>query len=210
VYLYSQDSGGASYPKMNFLPIDSTTLLAIFSGLFTAILVAFTVIHWGTSREYTKVTEKLTAVAKQLEAASLVAGQDTASLTEATRTLASSAEALTRSFHTLSRMEVRPRLEYVQVQKDLKLAGIEFELRNVGKGAARALTLKPSSSKGIQLGISRLSGGSSPESGSIGVGETQSYLLTGVKQSDRIELRVEFKDELDGQCPECTFYPDTS
>jgi hypothetical protein len=186
--------------------IDSTTLLAILSGLFTLILIVFAILQMRSSREVAKASEKLASAINVLQTASLVLGQNATSLTEATRTFSSAVSSLSVGTQTLAKIESEPRMEYVQKKKDLKLGGIEFDLVNKGKGTAYAVKVTPTSGRGVQLGLSFLD----IRKSDIVVGESRSYLLTSVKEGDLISLKVEFKDRFGESCAPQIFHADTS
>ena len=123
---------------MTIFGIDSTTaallVSAVFSGLFTAILIVFSVQQRRSSKELAAAAEKSTSAVNQLQTTNLIVGQNATSLTEATKTFNSSVQALTTATHSLAKIEVEPRFEYTMKKKDLSLGGIEFELVNKGKG----------------------------------------------------------------------------
>lgn len=189
---------------MSFLNLDSTTLLAIFSGALVLVLVAFAAIEIALSRSVAKSGDRLAKAIAQLQKTSLVIDEHTSSLTEATRVFSSSVQSLSLGTQALARIESEPKLEYVQRKKDLKLGGIEFDLTNNGKGTAHSVKVTPQSAKGVRLGVSFLN----IQRSEIAVGEARRYLLTSVKQGDLISLTVEYKDDIGGACTPQTFVVD--
>jgi|GEM_PF-3708166 hypothetical protein len=185
--------------------IDYTTILTLFSILLTVILVVFVILQIRWSREVSKASEKLASAIEQLQETNKAVGQNTSSLTDATRSFTSAAASLSIGTQTLARIESEPRLEYVQLKKDLSLGGIEFELINKGKGTAHAVRILPLSAKGVKLGVSFLG----VQRTDISVGEARRYLLTSVKQGDLVSLNVECKDTFGGSCTPHTFTVDT-
>lgn len=186
--------------------IDTDTLFAIFSGLFTLILAVFAVFQIRSSKQLAMATEKVASAMSKLDATTNIVGEHAKALTTSTTTFVSAIQSLSLDTEALVKIESEPRLEYIQKQKDLKLGGVEFELVNKGKGAAHSVKVTPVSAKGIRIGVSLLN----IQRTDITVGEARSYLLTSVKQGDLISLTVEYKDSFGRTCVPQTFGVDTS
>jgi len=191
---------------MSFFGLDSNDLLTIFSACFTVVLVVFAVFQIRLSRELSVASAKLASATGQLQTTTLVVDEHTKSLTEATQTFSAAVHTLASGTQTLAKIESEPRLEYIQKKKDLKLGGVEFELLNNGKGAARSVKVTPHSAKGTHMGVSFLN----IQKSDISVGEGRKYLLTAVKQGDLVSLTTEFKDNFGADCTPLTFEVDTS
>ncbi len=186
--------------------IDSTTLLAILSACFTAVLVVFAVFQIRLSRQLATASEMLANATGKLQSATLIVDEHVKGLAEATQTFSTTVQTLSVGTQTLARIESAPRLEFVPKKKDMKLGGVEFELLNNGKGVAHSVKVIPHSAKGAKLGVSFLN----IQRDDITVGEGRRYLLTAVKQGDLVSLTTEYKDNFGSPCTPQTFEVDTS